>query len=162
LVQFAPKTPGPTAPVTVPLPKFERPARLLQQNEAISFITTKKTAPGNGIFAHVVGAGKTRSAVDSADVLIHQGMAHTHVVITPAALRHNFAIEGVQRFSNHPVSIIGGAGERDTEKYDNPNPNSTYHVISYEQFREHGAEVLEKTHADTLILDEFHRVKDPD
>ena len=112
--------------------------------------------------AHVTGAGKTRAAIEAAQALKHLGKADKMLVITPASLRTNFAVEGVKRFTNEKATIIGGSGERGSgySSIANPDPEATYHICSYELFRQHPDEILKSTGATTAILDEMHRTKD--
>lgn len=131
------------------------------QQSGVDFIVQHH---GQGILAHSTGSGKTITAVKAFDKLKELGKARKALVITPAGLRTNFLVEGVHRASDHKGSILTGQGERGADMFhwSQPDPDSTYHVVSYEIFREHPEEIIKATGADTLILDEFHRVKDPD
>jgi hypothetical protein len=154
---FVSRAPAALSPV-IPQPK-EVPL-LPQQRQAVDFITAHG---GSGILAHVTGAGKTRSGVEAAQALRRGGRAGKVLVIAPASLRTNFAMEGVKRFTDEPVTILGGAGERGPgySPIQNPDPHANYYVVSYDAFRMNPDAILKSTGADTLILDEFHRVKDP-
>lgn len=148
---------------TSPIHKTVDKIREVQPHQAaaVDFIVQHH---GQGILAHSTGSGKTITAVKAFDKLKELGKAHKALVITPAGLRTNFLVEGVQRASDHKGSILTGQGERGEGMYhwSTPDPESTYHVVSYEIFREHPEDIIRATGADTLILDEFHRIKDPD
>lgn len=141
-------------------PKPEQITLLPHQRDAVNFILKND---GEGILAHSTGSGKTITAVKAFDALYDRGKAHKALVITPAGLRTNFLVEGVQRASPHKGSIIAGVSEKGPGVYpwNKPDPESKFHVVSYDIFREHAADIIKATGADTLILDEFHKIKDP-
>ena len=130
------------------------------QAEAVDFIVRQE---GKGILAHSTGSGKTITAVRAFDKLKELDKAKKAVVVVPSGLRTNFLVEGVNLASKNKGSIIGGSSERGRSgvfQIDSPDPDSDFHIVSYEIFRDNWEELLKNTGADTLIFDEFHRVKD--
>lgn len=113
----------------------------------------------NMIFAHPVGSGKTLSGIAKFEKLKEEGKANKALVVTPASLRHNYANEGVKKFTNSSVNIIGNKGEIKKGTANQINPNSDYNVISYEMFRKNPKEIMDQTGADTIIADEIHKIK---
>lgn len=134
------------------------PPLLPQQVGGMHFLMEHK---GNGVLFHMVGAGKTRSSVETADELMRRGLAKKVLVVTPGSLRANFAQEGVHRYSSNSVSVMGPKGEPGSRSIHDPDPHADYHVVSYDMFRKDPHGILQRTGADTMILDELHRVKDP-
>lgn len=132
-------------------------------NEDVEFNALQKRIvdnPNNSmIIAHPVGSGKTLSGIAKFEKLKEQEKAKKALVITPAGLRHNFANEGVSKFTDSSVNIIGNKGEIKKKTGFNPNPDSDYNVISYEMFRRDPKRYIKETGADTVILDEIHRLK---
>ena len=113
---------------------------------------------GNLLMAHATGSGKTLSGIASFENLKAKGKANKALVVVPASLRHNFVNNGIKAFTNSSVSVYGPKNETDTKNV-NDSSNSTYSVISYDLFRDHGPEIIKNTGADTLIMDEVHRAR---
>lgn len=114
--------------------------------------------PSNSmILAHNVGSGKTLSAIAKYEKLREQGKANKALVVVPAALRHNFAEEGVKKFTNSSYNIVGNQGEVRKGTAFKPNPESDYNIMSYEMFRKNPEEIIKNLSVDTVILDESQR-----
>ena len=113
---------------------------------------------GSILAAHATGTGKTLTGVSAFERLKELGKAKRALVVVPASLRENFADNGVKKFTDSSVTVYGPKGERSTKDIGQKS-DSDYNVVSYELFRDHGEKLLEDTGADTLILDEVHRVR---
>lgn len=116
---------------------------------------------GVAVAAHGVGTGKTAASVAAFDRLRRYGMAKKVLVVTPAGLKKNYA-DSVNKFSTYSTQIVGPKGAKGEVYYDGVDPNKTVTVVSYELFRAAPEKLMESTGADMLILDEFHKVRDPD
>jgi hypothetical protein len=102
---------------------------------------------GRAIFAHGTGTGKTLTSIAAFERLRERGEAKRALVVAPASLLTNFREQGVKKFTNSSVSAVGGDGD--------------YQLVSLEKFRRDPDEVLNKANADTLIVDEIHRSRNP-
>lgn len=111
------------------------------------------------IVAHPVGSGKTLTGVAKFEQMKEQGKAHKALVVTPAGLRHNFATEGVAKFTNSKFNIIGNKQEVSKKTGNLVDPKADYNVISYEMFRRNPDKYIDESGADTIICDEFHRLR---
>lgn len=102
-----------------------------------AFIDKYNANGGRQIAYHGLGSGKTITsigAVESTD-------SKSALVLTPAALQKNY---------------------KDTvQKFVTPDAQSKYHVMSYEKFRMNPQKWVSEKKPDTLVIDEFHRDKDP-
>ena len=90
----------------------------------------------SAIFYHGLGSGKTKTSIDAGEKLAPN---EPKLVITPAALQHNFKKELV--------------------KFNIPDKN--YHLVSYETYRRNPQHYIDKYKPKMIIADEFHRTKDP-
>jgi ERCC4-related helicase len=108
--------------------------------------------------AHATGSGKTLTGIAAFEKLKEKGYASKAIVVVPSSLKSNFVDSGVKKFTNSSVSVFGAKNEKSDKKVGDKS-NSTYNVISYDLFREHGDKVIEGTGADTLIMDEVHKVR---
>ena len=113
---------------------------------------------GSLLAAHATGSGKTLTGIAGFEKLKQDGKAKRAVVVVPAGLRENFDINGVKKFTDSKVAVYGPKGEKKTLSVGDKS-EADYNIISYELFREHGEQILEDTGADTLIMDEVHRVR---
>lgn len=112
---------------------------------------------GSLLAAHATGTGKTLTGIAGFERMKEKGMAKKSLVVVPAALRENF-VENLKNFTDSTYSVYGPVGEKQTKGVTDKS-NADYNIVSYELFREHGEKLLENTGADTLILDEIHRVR---
>lgn len=167
------KKPGIQYPAFQPPPKMEAPPPEPQQapminpdvqlsdsqKDFIKFINAKN---GIGIAAWKAGAGKTLGTIAAFLDLKQRGKAGKAIVLVPASLRENFAVDGVSKFTNATVGIIGTKQESANPEFDvEQMGDRDFYVISHDMFRENPDYYLQKTGADTIIFDEMHRVKNP-
>lgn len=89
------------------------------------------------ILAHSVGSGKTITSLGA----VERSGAKKALILTPAALQKNYT-----------DSI---------EKFVTPDSRKKYTVMSYEKFRMRPMDFINEIKPDTMIIDEFHRDKDP-
>ena len=113
---------------------------------------------GSIIAAHATGTGKTLTGVSAFEHLKERGMGKRAIVVVPASLRKNFEEKGVKQFTDSSVAVYGPKNERSSKNIGDKS-KADYNIVSYELFREHGEKLLEDTGADTLIIDEVHRVR---
>lgn len=90
-----------------------------------------------GIFAHSLGSGKTITSIAA----IEQSNAKRPLILTPAALQKNYK-DSIDRFVN-------------------PKDRKKYTIMSYEKFRMDPNRFMSNIKPDSLVVDEFHRSKDP-
>lgn len=105
---------------------------------------------GSLIVAHGTGTGKTVTSIAAAEKLKEQGKADKVLVIVPAALKSNFATQGVKKFTDSSVQIIETGKDRPSKKKD-------YLVVSNTLFSKNPEKYLKGR--DTLILDEGHNAR---
>ncbi len=117
---------------------------------------------GNLLLSHPVGSGKTVTAIGGFDRLRSLGMAKRALIVTPASLRKNFTEEGVHKFTHDRIAQFGNAEEIAKglgRHVDDPDPTATYHVVSYDIFRNDPEKYIKAAGADTVIYDELHKIK---
>ena len=115
---------------------------------------------GQILITHGMGLGKTLTSIDIADKLIQEGKAHSVLAVVPASLRTNFSNNGIKKYTNDKVTVFGSVMEDNAHIYDKV-PKTKYYVVSYDMFKKDPDEYLDKTHADTLIVDEMHNFRNP-
>ncbi len=138
-------------PGVTPLPHQQSAVNKLFQNKGRLVLT----APP--------GSGKTLTAVLGFEAMKRDGRAHKALVIVPSGLRTNFATEGIDKFTTSNYQVIGGEDERKM----NPNivgaaavkNDKDYTIVGYEVFRRDPVGIVQRSGADTLILDEFHKAR---
>jgi hypothetical protein len=123
------------------------------QEEAVAQLDRQ----GSLLAAHATGAGKTLTGIAGFEQLKKNGKATRAIVVVPAALRENF-VDNIKRFTDSTHAVYGPRGESKTKNIGD-NSKADYNIVSYDLFREHGDNLLESTGADTLIMDEVHRVR---
>jgi hypothetical protein len=114
---------------------------------------------GSVIYAHGVGSGKTLTGIARFERMKSQGKASKALVVVPAGLRDNFSTQGVKKFTDSKVNVIGNKAEISSGQYHNIDPTADYNVISYEIFRSNPEKYIRESGADTVITDESHRGK---
>ncbi len=87
------------------------------------------------------------------------GRSNSAIVIVPASLRRNYA-DRVKARTTATVEVIGPKGEKDSTYVDDVKPGKDFYVVGYELFRQH-PELVERLRPGTLILDEYHKVRNP-
>ena len=115
------------------------------QKDAVDFVNKNN---GKALFAHGTGTGKTLTAIASFENLKDKGKANRALVIVPAALQTNFADQGVKKFTNSTHGAVGSG--------------SDYEIVSLEKFRKNPHDIINKSGADSVIIDEMHRAKSGD
>lgn len=119
---------------------------------------------GSVVLAHPVGSGKTFTAVHLAEDARKRGEVERVLVVVPTALRDNFALEGVKKFTDADVQVFGSKSEqavsKDRVSLENADPGKEYSVVGYSLFRRNPEGYIKKLKPDMLILDEYHRAKD--
>ena len=114
----------------------------------------KRYNAGDGqiLLAHDAGTGKTLSYLALHERRKAKGLAHKALVVTPAALEENFTEQGVHKFTDSTVTSVHRHG---------PVPNADYYTVSLEKFRTDPVGYMKRTGADSLIVDELHKARDP-
>lgn len=115
---------------------------------------------GVGVAAHGVGTGKSFASIATFDRLKRYGMANRLLVVTPAGLKKNYT-DAVGKFSNFSVQMVEPKGSKNGVYMDAIDPNKSVTVVSYDMFRQNPDLLMQRTGADMLILDEYHKVRDP-
>ena len=126
----------------VPAPHQARAVRRLIEND------------GKMIMAHQVGTGKTSASVYGFEKMKQLGRAAKAIVIVPAGLRENFLEGGVQKFTNDTGNIA--------MQPDKIDPKASFNIVSYETFRQDPVGIMQRSGADTMICDEYHRLRNDD
>lgn len=117
---------------------------------------------GKMILAHEMGTGKTVTSIYGFEKLKHEGKAKKAIVVVPSGLRANFAKEGVEKFTDSTFQVVGSSSEkRNDDRYVRPGgeKDTDYTIVSYAQFRRDPKGFMERTGADTIIFDEFHKTR---
>jgi hypothetical protein len=123
---------------------------------------------GRMILAHDTGTGKTATGVALIEKMVHDGKSRGALIVVPSGLRHNFAEDGIDKFTDGVgYQIVGSqaearkspstvrlGGERHVAQ-----GGPRYTVVSYSLFRRDPVGLMRRTGADTLLFDEFHRVR---
>ena len=92
---------------------------------------------GRQIAFHGLGSGKTITSINAVD----KSDSKRALILTPAALQKNY--------------------KDSVDKYLTPNSRKKFTIMSYEKFRRNPDEFISKINPDTIVVDEFHRDKDP-
>ena len=117
---------------------------------------------GRMILAHEMGTGKTVTSIYGFEKMRHHGKAKKALVVVPSGLRENFARNGVEKFTNSSYQVVGSGSEVAKKKNyvrTGTEGDKTYTIISYAMFRRDPKGMMERTGADTLIFDEFHKTR---
>lgn len=138
-------------------------AKLAALKEDVNLYPHQERAVNNPnqsvVIAHSVGAGKTLTGIARFERLKEEGKASKALVVVPSSLRHNFAEQGVNRFTDSKAQIIGNKQEVRKGTAGDVNPDADYNIISYEMFRRDPKGYMQRSGADTIIADEFHKNK---
>ena len=106
---------------------------------------------GRILLFHGMGSGKTISSVAGFEKLRQLGRAKKALVVTPSGLRTNFLEGGVLKATTSTGKVADNLQQID--------PNADYNIVSYEAFRKNPTGMMQRSGADTLILDEMHRIR---
>ena len=114
---------------------------------------------GSLLICHPMGSGKTRTSVEAVEKLRKEGKATKTLVVVPASLRSNYLDNGVKKWTNSKGVILGSVSEDHPDIYDPKIPKADYYITSYDMFRKDPYLYLEKTKADTIVVDEMHNFR---
>lgn len=116
---------------------------------------------GQLILAHGTGAGKTASAIAAFEEARKRGQAARALIVVPSGLKENFALGGIAKFTNSPYQIIGSKAEQGQPNtvYLDTVKDVPYTIVSYDMFSRDPVGLMQRSGADTLVLDEFHRIR---
>jgi len=92
---------------------------------------------GKQIIYHGLGSGKTITSIGA----VEKSDSKSALILTPASLQKNY------------IDTIN--------KVVTPDARGKYHVMSYEKFRMNPEKYMNEYKPDTMVIDEFHREKDP-
>lgn len=109
------------------------------------------------------GAGKTAGSMAIFERLREKGKAKTALIVAPSQLKSNYH-QNLKKYSDSSSVIIGNSQEKhlpDTVYHDNIPEGKDYYIISNEMWRQNPQYYLNKTKADTVVLDEIQKYKDP-
>ena len=161
-----PPPPSPPEPAPVPgqqqrIPTLNADVKLTKSQ--IDFAKFIRTRNGIGIAAWKAGSGKTLGTIVAFLNLKSEGKAGKAIVLVPASLRTNFAENGVAKFTNATFGIIGTKAEATANAAMDASQmgDRDFYIISHSMFRSNPDKYLAMTGADTIIMDEMHRIKDP-
>ncbi len=107
------------------------------------------------IAAHGTGTGKTFGSIATFERMRQEGRAKRALVITPAGLRENYLVKGVNKFTHSKGISVKNTKTQAPE-------DAGYVVVSYEAFRMNPQAYLDAYKPDTIIADEVHRASNPD
>jgi superfamily II DNA or RNA helicase len=127
------------------------------QRRALERLVANK---GSLVIAHGVGGGKTATSIAGQKLLNGLGHSKSALVLMPTALRANYAKNLQQYLVDPSFEVIGGLGDKTGTPYTEVQPGKEFYVMGYELFVRH-PEIVQKLSPDTLILDEYHRVRNP-
>jgi len=156
--QAAPPSPqGPTIPGMKPgFSLFPHQKRAIEK----LFSNSDQEGRRGLVVAHGVGSGKTKMSIAAAHALKAVGYSKgSTLVVTPTGLRKNYA-DAVKEVSDSSVETIGAKGEQGSTYITQAKPGKDFYVIGYELFRTH-PEIAAQVGADTIIADEYHKVRNP-
>lgn len=117
---------------------------------------------GKLILAHQTGTGKTVTSIYGFEKMRKLDRAKRALVIVPSGLRENFAKNGIGKFTNSTLQVIGSEDEvRKKKGYIRPGQEgpADYTVVSYATFRRDPEGIVRRSGADTIIADEFHKIR---
>jgi hypothetical protein len=117
---------------------------------------------GKMILAHEMGTGKTVTSIYGFEKMKHRGKAKKALVVVPSSLRENFAVGGIEKFTNSNYQVIGSGTEVAKKKNYirmGSEGDKDYTIVSYAMFRRDPEGLMKRTGADTIIFDEFHKTR---
>ena len=120
------------------------------QKEGIRFAAKA----GKAIIADEMGLGKTIQAIGTAELLRHEGLAESVLIICPTSLKYQWKRE-IERFTKVKAHVIEGSHLKRREQYQAPEP---YKIISYNSAC-NDIKIMGSLQTDMLIMDEVQRLK---
>ena len=113
-----------------------------------------------GILADDPGLGKTIQSILAAYYLKeHKGIERV-LVITPASLKYQYAIDGIKKFTDLTYTVVDGTRKQREKQYQS---DSFFFIVNYELAREEfDLAFIQNIKPDVVILDEAHRIKNID
>ena len=110
---------------------------------------------GRSIIADEMGLGKTVQAIATAEMLRDSSLAESVLVVCPTSLKYQWQRE-IERFVPGATTIVvEGTPDKRKQQYES---SETYKIVSYNCVAK-DVKLLEKIHADILIMDEVQRLK---
>ena len=110
---------------------------------------------GRSIIADEMGLGKTVQAIATAEMLRDSSLAENVMVVCPTSLKYQWQRE-IERFVPGATTIVvEGTPDKRKLQYES---SETYKIVSYNCVAK-DVKLLEKLHADILIMDEVQRLK---
>ncbi len=106
------------------------------------------------LLAFDMGLGKTVCSLSAAGDLIVQKKVFKPLIICPASLKFNWAIE-IAKFSDFSYTIINGTAKQRKKLYEN---SSDFTILNYDLLR-YDIEIINSIPWDLLITDEIQRAK---
>ena len=107
------------------------------------------------VMAHGTGSGKTFTSIYGTERIGGRAL-----VVVPAGLRKNYS-DAVKEFTTSSYQTVGPKGEKGSVHFAGIQPGKKYTVVSYAMFRRAPETLIQQSGADTLVFDEYHRVRDP-
>ena len=121
------------------------------QQEGTLFAATA----GRAIIADEMGLGKTIQAIAAAEMLARDCGVERVLIICPASLKHQWALE-IERFSSRPSMVIEGLAHQRKELYTDDGP--FFKIVNYDVVHR-DLEHIASWQADLVVLDEAQRIK---
>lgn len=115
------------------------------------------------VLVHPTGSGKTFTSISGMERAREEGKAGKALVVVPTGLRENFA-SAVRKFTDSTAQVFGNESEKRDLGYstvESPK-DATYNIVGYERFRMDPFAFVRATGADTMIFDEYHRLRNDD
>ena len=110
---------------------------------------------GRSIIADEMGLGKTVQAIATAEMLRDSSLAESVLVVCPTSLKYQWQRE-IERFVPGTTTIVvEGTPDKRKLQYES---SETYKIVSYNCIAK-DVKLLERIHADILIMDEVQRLK---
>jgi SNF2 family DNA or RNA helicase len=108
-----------------------------------------------GLAALDMGLGKTLTAIMAALKLIKDKKVKKILVICPASLKYNWALE-IAKFTDCTYQVIEGDAKKRSKQY---SGNHTFIIMNYDLLRTGDIEHVSKIEWDLIISDEIQRAK---
>lgn len=106
------------------------------------------------LLAMDMGLGKTIMALSAASNLLLQNKIKKPLIICPASLKFNWAIE-IAKFTNYSYTMINGDAKQRQKQYTN---SSDFTIMNYDLLR-NDIEIVQELPWDLVIADEIQRAK---